>query len=218
MEEYARKKREFEEQVLAEKQAVEREKKLRLQSMLNAAEERDREAAELDYLRDQLHQEELDALSRRREEMQLRKKLEDRVEMHKAYEEQMSLKALKREEQIQQEKQFRIKALEKFAEDDRIEQMADNKRRMKVEAHKREVNRLWQEKLRMIGEEAKKDNIVLEYQREQERMRQQIIQEERTRLLKEEAGVYKDYLPKGVFEVDEEHTMIMGRPPIKKDE
>lgn len=214
IEEYARKKREHQEKLLAEKEELERQKKLRLQSMLNAAEERDREAAELEYLRNELHQEELDALNRRREEMQLRKKLEDRVEMHKAYEEQMNLKEAKRVEQAGKEKEFRQKLLEKFAEDDRIEQMACNKRRMKVEEHKREVNRLWQEKLKMLGDEAKRDKEVLEYQREQERMRQQIIRDERTRLLQEEAGALKDHLPKGVFEVDSEHVMIMGREPI----
>lgn len=217
IEEYARQKREHEERLLAEKQELERQKKLRLQSMLDAAEERDREAAELEYLRNELHQEELDALNRRREEMALRKKLEDRVEMHKAYEEQMHLKEQKREEQKSKEKEFRQKLLEKFAEDDRIEQMAVNKRRMRVEEHKREVNRLWQEKLKMLGDEAKRDKEVLEYQREQERMRQQIIRDERTRLLQEEAGALKDYLPKGVFEVDQEHVMIMGREPIKAE-
>jgi hypothetical protein len=37
--------------------------------------------------------------------------------------------------------------LQKFAEDERIEQMNAQKRRMREQEHKREVERLWGEKL-----------------------------------------------------------------------
>ena len=39
--------------------------------------------------------------------------------------------------------------MEKFAEDDRIDQMNAQKRRMKELEHKREVERLWNEKLEL---------------------------------------------------------------------
>jgi hypothetical protein len=37
--------------------------------------------------------------------------------------------------------------MDKFAKEDKLEQMAQQKRRMKEQDHKREVERLWQERL-----------------------------------------------------------------------
>jgi hypothetical protein len=45
------------------------------------------------------------------------------------------------------EQEFRSKMMEKFAEDERLEQMNAQKRRMREQEHKREVEKLWQEKL-----------------------------------------------------------------------
>lgn len=45
------------------------------------------------------------------------------------------------------EEDFKRKLMEKYAEDDRLEQMNAQRRRMKELEHKREVERLWQEKL-----------------------------------------------------------------------
>lgn len=45
------------------------------------------------------------------------------------------------------EEQFRRTMLEKFANDDKLEQLAQQKRRLKEQEHKREVERLWLEKL-----------------------------------------------------------------------
>lgn len=45
------------------------------------------------------------------------------------------------------EHEFRSKMMEKFAEDERLEQMNAQKRRMREQEHKREVEKLWQEKL-----------------------------------------------------------------------
>ena len=45
------------------------------------------------------------------------------------------------------EEDFKRKLMDKFAEDERLEQMNSQKRRMKELEHKREIERLWQEKL-----------------------------------------------------------------------
>jgi hypothetical protein len=41
------------------------------------------------------------------------------------------------------EDEFKIKMSEKFAEDERLEQMNAQKRRMRELEHKREIERLW---------------------------------------------------------------------------
>merc|ERR1712072_1588942 len=85
----------------------------------------------------------------RREELQVRKKLEDRVEMMRAYEGAMQLKEEKKQMDREEEERFREQLMAKFVEDDRIEQLNDQKRRMKIQKHKREVERLLKEKQAM---------------------------------------------------------------------
>jgi hypothetical protein len=54
---------------------------------------------------------------------------------------QHQLKEERLEEEKRMEDEFRTKMMEKFGEDDRIEQMNAQKRRMKEQEHKREVRR-----------------------------------------------------------------------------
>jgi len=213
IEEFAENKRKMEEELALEKERIEELKKKRLTAMVGRQAAKDKEKEEMEYYRNELHHEELEALSRRREEMELRKKLEDRVEMHRAYEMQMKLKEEKRVAELEKEEEFRHALLIKFASDDRIEQLNAQKRRMKVEEHKREVSRLWKEKERVIAEERAKDNEALDWAREDERKRQVFIEEERQRLLREHATSLKEHLPKNVFDTDDDHVLVMGREP-----
>lgn len=60
------------------------------------------------------------------------------------------------------EEEFKRKLMEKFAEDDRLEQMNAQRRRMRELEHKREIERLWQEKL-----------VIYQQQREAEKAEQE---------------------------------------------
>lgn len=53
-------------------------------------------------------------------------------------------KQKQKQEEIRIEKEFREKMMQKFAEHEKIEQMNQQRRRMKELEHKREVERLWQ--------------------------------------------------------------------------
>lgn len=57
------------------------------------------------------------------------------------------------------EEVFKVKMAEKFAEDERLEQMNANKRRLKEQEHKREIEKLWSEKL-TIYREQREEEIV----------------------------------------------------------
>ena len=59
----------------------------------------------------------------------------------------MRLKAERQAEEKRMEDEFKRKLMDKFAEDERLEQMNAQRRRMRELEHKREVERLWQEKL-----------------------------------------------------------------------
>ena len=84
----------------------------------------------------------------------------------------------------------------KFAEDDRIEQMNAQKRRMKQLEHKRAVEQLIEDRRAQFAADREKE---LDERREAERMeqfRRQIIEEERQKLLQEHAVRLLGYLPK----------------------
>lgn len=91
---------------------------------------------------------------------------------------------------------FNFQMLAKFAEDDRIEQMNAQKRRMKQLEHKRAVEELIEDRRAQFAADRERE---LAERREEERMeafRKQIIEEERQKLLQEHAMRLLGYLPK----------------------
>ena len=59
----------------------------------------------------------------------------------------MRLKEERRQEELRLEAEFKDKLMAKFAEDERLEQMNAQKRRMRELEHKREIERIWNERL-----------------------------------------------------------------------
>ena len=59
----------------------------------------------------------------------------------------MKLKAERAAEEKRMEDEFKVKLMEKFAEDERLEQMNGQRRRMREQEHKRQVEKLWADKL-----------------------------------------------------------------------
>merc|ERR1719215_2202518 len=164
--------------------------------------------AELAQLRNDLHQEEVEAEFRRREELVMRKKLEDREEMKGAYVVQMQIKEQKKARALKEEEQVREALLQKFAEDDRIEQMNEAKRRMKVQEHKREAARLIELRRDMYENARQVERAHVESLRAEEQDRQVIIEAERQRLLQDHAAHLRDFLPKGTLECPEDFAML----------
>merc|ERR1712113_89098 len=111
IEAYARDKRAREEKLAAEKAEAEAEKTKVLNAMLGKMEKANKQAEELELLRCDLHTEELEAESRRREELQVRKKLEDREEMKNAYLYQMKMKEQKAASAREDEERLRVQLM-----------------------------------------------------------------------------------------------------------
>eukprot|EP00892_Ulva_mutabilis_P003509 jgi/Ulvmu1/152/UM001_0156.1 len=119
-------------------------------------------------------------------------------EMISANQRQMELKAQRQAEAAAEEEHFRQSMLEKFAEDDRIEQMNAQKRRMKMLEHRREAERIVDQKRRLF-EEAKRHAEAEEAARiAREERELHLVERERRRLLRDAAEVM-DYLPKGAL-------------------
>ena len=94
------------------------------------------------------------------------------------------------------EEDFKRKLMEKFAEDERLEQMNAQKRRMRELEHKREIERLWQEKLAIYRAQREIELEEKRVKEEEEKKRQMVIEMEKERLLREHGQVLNQYHPK----------------------
>lgn len=210
IEAYARAKAAREEAVARQKEVEAKEKERIFLGQMKKMELANAAKGELEYLRNELHHEEHEALVAKREELAMRKRLEDREEMKNAYMGQMRLKEEKKEKALEEEERMREMLMAKFAEDDRLEQLADAKRRVKVVQHMREANRLIEQRRAMHEEAREQERLAQEQLRAEEQGRQQVIEAERQRLLKAYAVDLKDFLPKGTLDKPEDHEMLFG--------
>lgn len=76
----------------------------------------------------------------------MEEKIRQRLMMQKTCQQQMAFKEMQRQAEKGEEEAFRKMMLARFAEDDRIEQMNAQKRRMKQLEHRREVEKLIEER------------------------------------------------------------------------
>lgn len=79
---------------------------------------------------------------------EMEKKIRQRLMLQQTFQEQMAFKEMRRQEEREEEEAFRQKMMDKFAEDDRIEQMNAQRRRMKQLEHRREVEKLIEDRRR----------------------------------------------------------------------
>lgn len=98
-------------------------------------------------MRNDLYVQETEEKARAMERAEFEKKQRQKQELQEAKDYQMKLKAERLAEEKRMEDEFKIKMAEKFAEDERLEQMNAQKRRMRELQHKRDIEKLWQEKL-----------------------------------------------------------------------
>lgn len=77
---------------------------------------------------------------------EMEQKIRQRLELRRAYEEQLASREELLQAMREEEAAFRLAMLAKFAEDDRIEQMNAQKRRMKQLEHRKEVEKLIEER------------------------------------------------------------------------
>jgi len=210
IEAYAKAKREREAALAAEAERVAVEKNKVLKNMIGVVEARNKEKEELEQLRNDLHMEQLEAEQRQRDEKQMMQKRKDREEMKSAYRAQMREKDEKVALARKEEEQFQEILLKKFAEDDRIEQMNEQKRRMKLQEHKREAQRLIVVRREMFEAARAQERAQQEKLRDEERERQLIIEVERKRLLQEHAVGLRDFLPKQTLETQEDYELLFA--------
>ncbi|KAM5291674.1 meiosis-specific nuclear structural protein 1 [Ctenodactylus gundi] len=185
------------------------EKRLLLQNTLaQKLEEMLRQREDLEQVRQELYQEEQAEIYRRKLKEEAEEKLRKQKEMKQDFDEQMALKELVLQAAKEEEEAFRKAMLAKLAEDDRIELMNAQKQRMKQLEHRRAVEKLIEERRNQFL--ADKQRELEEWQLQQKRQGciNVIIEEERQKLLKEHAAKLLGYLPKGVFQTEDDVDLL----------
>lgn len=179
---------------------------------------------EMDRIRQELYEEELQEEYRILARAEIEKKLRQRLELQQAEREGLEDKRRARDQEKADEERFRQAMLDKFAHDDNIEQMSAQKRRMKQLDHKRAVEELIDERRRRHEFEKEQERKAYEDEKQIDHLRRQIIEEERHRLLKEHAGKLIGFLPKGVLRSEEDLELLPEdaraayRRPVDDDE
>lgn len=88
--------------------------------------------------------------------------------------------------------------MEKFAEDERLEQMNAQKRRLREAEHKRDVEELWQQKLVLYQAEKQRELDEMMAKQAEEARLKQLIEEEKARMFAEHEAILRQHYPKVV--------------------
>jgi hypothetical protein len=148
-------------------------------------------------------------LERQELEKQIRKRLNLRRANEIASEYRQRLRAAEKAE----DDKWKIRIMEESEKAAKVDQMSQTKRRMKVLELKRDAERLLDERKRIRELEQTEEKLFWLEQREAERVRQEMIEDERQNMLKEHAHKLIGFLPTGVLR--EEDLEMLGREDIR---
>lgn len=172
----------------------------KLQKKLFTQIERDREEREeMERVRQELYLEEQEELVRNHERVEIERKFRQRIDLQKQHAEQLQFKQMREHAEKDEEERIKAQMLDKFATDDKIEQMNAQRRRMKQLEHKRAVESLLDDRRHRLNVEKQRELDEKITQDKLDAYRKQIIEEERVKLLREHATKLLGYLPKGVI-------------------
>ncbi|KAM3877008.1 zinc finger protein 280C-like [Diretmus argenteus] len=203
IEEFASQQQQMEENKMAKIREREQAKE-HLHKMLSEKMEMERrQREEMERAREDLCLEEQAEAIRQREIEEMEKKIRQRLMLQQTCEEQMAFKNMRKQAEKEEEEAFRRMTMAKFAEDDRIEQMNAQKRRMKQLEHKRAVEKLIEDRRRQHEADMELEAKERAVEQEREALRRRIIEEERRRLLTHHATKLLGYLPKGLLREDD---------------
>jgi hypothetical protein len=122
----------------------------------------------------------------------------------------MRIKENIRKEEEKLENEFKSRLMDKFAEDERLEVLNAQKRRMKELELKKEIEKQWQEKRKQYQLQKDLEMKELINQREEERRKRELIEREKERLVRENEEILKTYFAKGY------HRSVNSLKPLNK--
>ncbi|NXQ53764.1 MNS1 protein, partial [Anthoscopus minutus] len=185
------------------------EKKQRVQKMLAKTMEREEQRRkEQEQIRQDLYLEEQEVMERKKEMAEIEKRIRQRLDLRQAYEEQFALKAAAQQAKREEEEALRQQILAKLAEDDRIEQLNAQKRRMKQLEHKMAVQKILEDRHKQCIAEKERELEERDLEKRRQESIRAIIEEERQKLLKEHAWKLLGYLPRGILKDENDINML----------
>ena len=128
---YAQQQQKRQDDIRAMKQEAEAIRDQIFQKLASEEEQRNAEKMFQEQLRNDLYVQESEEAAQAKERAEAEKRVRVREELQAAREYQLRLKAERAEEEKRMEEDFKRKLMEKFAEDDRLEQMNAQRRRMR---------------------------------------------------------------------------------------
>ncbi|MED6233907.1 hypothetical protein ATANTOWER_018955 [Ataeniobius toweri] len=201
--EFVRQRQHMEEIRMNQMKEREEAKEHRHKMLCEKMEEERKQREEMDRVRQDLYLEKQEEANRQRDIEEMEKRIRQRLMMQQSLQEQLAFKEMQKQQEKEEEEAFRKTMMAKFAEDDRIEQMNDRKRRMKQLEHKHEVEKLMEDRRRLREAEKELEAKAKATEQEKEAQRRQIIEEERLKLLKLHATKLIGNIPKDLLRKDD---------------
>merc|ERR1719285_282425 len=122
-----------------------------------------------------------------------------RDELRQGHADQMKEKEERALQDEESENQLRAKMMAKFAEDDRLELMNAQKRRMRQLQHKREIEQLLVDRRKKLADERQQSLAEVEKERHEAELMSKLIEEERLKMIEKVSHDLLGYMPKGII-------------------
>jgi len=158
-----------------------------------------------------LREEEMLEEDRRRQHAERENKLKSAQALLLSQQQHLQDREEKRRQRMAEIEHERHELMERFALEDRVEQMTAQKRRLKIQDHKREVDKQIQMRRAACDAERQRDLAEKERLKADEETVKCEIEAERRRLILECAGTLAEFLPKGVLKNESELDLINSR-------
>jgi hypothetical protein len=183
-------KRAFAERLAAECKLAEESRQRVLKDLTFALRTHQLQAIVAQDLREAVANEELHVRQRQEDELRLRHSLQTKIAQIHAYRESIKILDERRVIAAEQKSRERQEMLQKLAEDEKLEQLSQQRRRMKKLDHAREVESILQDRWQRRERERQQEMDEIECRKRDEERAALIIGAERSRLL-EAYGLYK---------------------------
>ncbi|XP_026276472.1 meiosis-specific nuclear structural protein 1-like [Frankliniella occidentalis] len=147
----------------------------------------------------ELAEEELREAQEARIRQELVVAVQKRIDLRLAMAHQQKERVLQLQREGQREQQMRQEMMEQKATQDRLDQLTAERRRIKIQEHRQAVERLLKE--RRVRRNLELEQIMRDHeaQLEEEKAREQIIEEERINILQQHAENLLGFMPRGLL-------------------
>ncbi|XP_056649223.1 meiosis-specific nuclear structural protein 1-like [Diorhabda sublineata] len=150
-----------------------------------------------------LQEEEQRAIIDKRHREDVEKQLRIKLETRECLTQQMQDRQERARQEAEEDRKYKEELLTKLAEDAKLEQVSDQKRRLKMLQFKRDIEQMMKERRQKYAEEFQ---LLIEIEKDEQRKeeaRRRIIEEERIKMLQQHVKNLIGYLPKGLLKAED---------------